>query len=61
MAEVKVQDNILSLLVVILLGFLFLKFFTASNDETWEIIRDEEGRLLSIRVKRKVKTLYRGE
>ena len=61
MAEVKVQDNILTLLVIILLGFLVLKFFTASNDETWEIVRDEEGRLLSIRVKRKVKTLYRGE
>jgi len=59
MAEVKLENNFLTFLLLILAGFLILKFLGVGNDETWEIVRDKDGRLLSIRVKRKVRSLWR--
>ena len=59
MAEVKLENNFLTFLLLILAGFLILKFLGVGNEETWEIIRGEDGRLLSIRVKRKVKSLWK--
>ena len=54
--------HLINLIFHILCGillFLILKFLGVGNDETWEIIRDKDGRLLSIRVKRKVRSLWR--
>ena len=59
MAEVKLENNFLIILLLILAGFLILKFLGVGNEETWEIIRDKDGKLLSIKVKRKVKSLWR--
>ena len=61
MAEVKLENNFLIILLLILAGFLILKFLGVGNEETWEIIRDKDGKLLSIKVKRKVKSLWREE
>lgn len=60
MAKVKVESNFIYLIGLIFLGFLIIKLLGVANEETWDIIRDKDGRLLSIKVKRKVKTQWTG-
>jgi len=59
------RKDVLTLLAVII-GIFIIKFlwvstkkiqFGVGNDETWEIARDKNGRLLSIRVKRDLKKI----